>query len=93
MFAVTTALLLTVASSVCAVAVRQITHESEAVVLADNAYPGAPTSAIYPPPSATVNSALFPGEDQLGYAGPTPSTLRSCSLNLNFLAALIDYLL
>lgn len=37
-------------------------------------YAGNPTADVYPPPGASVNSALFPDESVLGYPGPTPST-------------------
>lgn len=35
---------------------------------------GITTADVYPPPGATVNTALFPPESVLGYPGPTPST-------------------
>ncbi|KAL8292819.1 hypothetical protein RQP46_000513 [Phenoliferia psychrophenolica] len=42
-------------------------------IAASNA--GATTSDVFPPPSATVNSVLFPDESQLGYPGITVSNL------------------
>lgn len=41
-------------------------------------YVGVTTSDVYPPPGATVDTALFPPESVLGFPGPTPSM---CSLS------------
>jgi len=43
-----------------------------------SAFVGATSSAIFPPPGATIESyaSLFPDAAQVGFPGPTPSEIR-----------------
>lgn len=53
-------------------------------------YVGGSTVAVYPPPSVTVDTSVFPDESHLGFTGPTPST-SSSSLFLPRLTASVLY--
>ncbi|ORX38978.1 putative acid phosphatase [Kockovaella imperatae] len=41
---------------------------------------GSPTSNVYPPNGTSVNTALFPPESVVGYAGPTPTGIEPAAI-------------
>lgn len=43
-------------------------------------FAGATSTAVYPPPGATVTTyeTYFPDAEEVGFAGPTPSALQNC---------------
>ena len=50
------------------------------LALASPIIPGSPTAGNYPPASTTVDSAVFPGESEVGYAGPTATGAEGFAL-------------
>ncbi|KAF3068449.1 3-phytase A [Daldinia childiae] len=65
--------LVTAAAILSALLVQSSTAADDTAFITASPHAGSATSDLFPPPSTSVDSALFPPEAEVGFPGPTPT--------------------
>ncbi|KAK6957081.1 hypothetical protein Daesc_002366 [Daldinia eschscholtzii] len=72
--------LITTAAVLSALLVHSSTAADDTDFITAAPHAGSATSDLYPPPSTSVDSALFPPEEEVGFPGPTPTGVEPAAI-------------